>query len=239
MKKCPYADKINLENFLKFIDFLEKKYKYLNSPVEKYWVEAIIKDIEINKNKDKIDIEWKINKPFLVLLGVVLSQRTKDEVTFRAAKSLFEKVKNPYDVLKLSEEEITKLIYPVGFYKNKANTIKQIAKDIIEKYGWKVPDKLDEILKLKGVGLKTANLVLSVWFWKPAICVDTHVHRICNRLGIVKTKTPEETEKELRKILPKKYWNKINKLLIAFWQTICRPVRPRCEECFIKDILDS
>lgn len=235
MKVCPVTKwKITKDDFIKFLKYLEKIYSELNSPVEKYWVEAIIKSIEKDKKGYKLDKE---NRIFLILIATILSLRTRDEVTFKAAKRLFEKVRTPYDVLKLSDKEISALIHPVWFYNNKAKLIKAIAEDIVNKFNWKVPSKLEDLLKLKWVGRKVANLVLSVWFWKPAICVDTHVHRICNRLGIVKTKFPEETEEQLKKILPKEYWNKVNKLLIAFWQTICRPVKPKCDKCFLKDII--
>lgn len=231
---CPITKwNFTVKDCIKLLDYLDAIYDKLASPVSKYWVEAIIKSLENDEKGDKI----KVNEKFLVLLWTLLSLRTKDEVTFKAAKRLFEKVKNPYDVLKFSEEDIAKLIYPVGFYKNKAKYIRQIAEDIISKFGWKVPDKLEDLLKLKWVWRKTANLVLSVWFGKDAICVDTHVHRICNRLWLVKTSTPEETEKELMKVLPKRYWRKINKLLIAFWQTICKPVKPKCDKCFLREIL--
>ncbi|OMH41306.1 endonuclease III [Desulfurobacterium indicum] len=173
--------------------------------------------------------------PFKILISTILSLRTKDEVTAKASERLFKKADNPYDMLKLSEEEIEKLVYPVGFYRNKAKTIKEICKTLIEKYNGEVPDSLDELLKLKGVGRKTANLVVTLGFNKPGICVDTHVHRIMNRIGYVKTKTPEETEFALRKKLPKKYWKIINELLVALGQHICHPTSPRCSVCPIKD----
>jgi len=173
--------------------------------------------------------------PFKILISTILSLRTKDEVTAQASKRLFDVADNPYEMLKLSEGEIEKLIYPVGFYRNKARTIKEICKELIENYGGKVPDSLDELLKLKGVGRKTANLVVTLGYDKPGICVDTHVHRIMNRIGYVKTKTPEETEFALRKKLPKKYWKKINELLVALGQHICHPTSPKCSICPIKD----
>lgn len=169
--------------------------------------------------------------PFKILVSTILSLRTRDEITLKASKNLFRVVDSPEDILKLSHEELERLIYPVGFYRNKAKVLKEIAKELIESYGGKVPDNLEELLSLKGVGRKTANLVLSVGYGKPAICVDTHVHRISNRLGWVKTKNPQETEFELIKMVPKKYWRDINRILVAFGQTICKPVKPKCEIC--------
>ncbi|WP_297446357.1 endonuclease III [Desulfurobacterium sp.] len=202
----------------------------------------IDKIVEILKRESK---KWDVpvvslmsrhdRDPFKILISTILSLRTKDEVTARASERLFKKANNPYDMVKLSEKEIEELIYPVGFYRNKAKTIKEICKTLIEKYDGKVPDSLDELLKLKGVGRKTANLVVTLGFNKPGICVDTHVHRIMNRIGYVKTKTPEETEFALRKKLPKKYWKIINELLVALGQHICHPISPKCSICPIRD----
>ncbi len=178
---------------------------------------------------------YKSTDPFHVLIATVISQRTKDEVTYAVAERLFEKYSTPADLKNAPEEEIAQLIYPAGFYKQKAKKIKEIAKIIDEEYGGEVPNSLDELLKLPGVGRKTANIVLSRCFNQDVIAVDTHVHRISNRLGWVKTKTPEETERELMKILPKKYWREINELLVMFGRTICRPTYPRCDECPVKD----
>ncbi|MFU2158059.1 endonuclease III domain-containing protein [Caldisericum sp. AR60] len=181
-------------------------------------------------------IKEKEADPFKILIGTILSLRTKDETTEQAAKRLFEVIKTPHDLVKLSEEEIEKLIYPVGFYKRKAKQIKEIAWTLIQKYGGRVPNDLEELLKMKGVGRKTANLVITEAFDDYGICVDTHVHRISNRLGWVKTKTPEQTEMELRKILPKKYWKTINPILVTFGQNICKPVSPPCSKCPIKEL---
>jgi len=174
--------------------------------------------------------------PFKVLIATILSARTKDEVTIKASRKLFSAADNPYDMIKLGEKKISELIYPVGFYRNKAKNIVQICKELIEKYGSKVPDTMEELLKLKGVGRKTANLVLILGYDKMGICVDTHVHRITNRWGYVKTKTPEETEMELRKKLPKKHWKEINELLVSFGQHICKPVKPQCNTCPIEKL---
>ncbi len=169
--------------------------------------------------------------PYQILITTLLSLRTKDEVTAEASRRLFTRASTPQEMVKLSPEEIQKLIYPVGFYRNKARRIIEISRILLEKYGGKVPDTLEELLKLPGVGRKTANLVLTLGYDKPGICVDTHVHRIMNRLGYVKTKTPEETEMALRKKLPQKYWKDINNLLVTFGQNICTPLSPRCSEC--------
>ena len=169
--------------------------------------------------------------PFKVLISTVLSLRTKDETTAQASKRLFKLADNPSDMLKLSEKEIIKAIYPVGFYKTKAKNIRSICDDLITKYDGKVPDDIDELLKFKGVGRKTANLVVTLGYDKPGICVDTHVHRISNRFGYIKTKTPDETEFVLRDKLPKKYWIDYNNLLVSFGQHLCRPISPKCSIC--------
>lgn len=169
--------------------------------------------------------------PYQVLISTLLSLRTKDEVTLAASKKLLSLAKTPREMTRLSEKKIARVIYPVGFYKTKAKRILEISKTLIEKYGGKVPSRLEELLELKGVGRKTANLVRTLGFRKLGICVDTHVHRISNRLGLVKTKTPEKTEFALRKILPKKYWIPYNDLLVSFGQTLCRPISPWCSRC--------
>ena len=177
--------------------------------------------------------------PFKILIATVLSLRTKDEVTAKAADRLFQVADNPYDMMKLDGEEIAALIYPVGFYRRKAKNIKEICKVLIDKYDGKVPDDIDELLKLPGVGRKTANLVVTLGYGKPGICVDTHVHRISNRLGYVDTKTPEETEFALRKKLPKEYWIEINDLLVSLGQHICHPTSPKCSQCPIKEYCEK
>ena len=169
--------------------------------------------------------------PFKVLISCILSLRTQDKTTKEASQRLYALADNPWDMVKLSEEEIARTIYPVGFYRNKARQIKEICRILLEKYGGKVPHDLKELLKLPGVGRKTANLVLTRGFNKPGICVDTHVHRICNRWGYVKTRTPQETEMVLRKKLPSQYWIRINDLLVAFGQNVCRPISPLCSQC--------
>ena len=171
--------------------------------------------------------------PFKVLISCILSLRTKDDVTAKASKRLFKLAGSTEKMLKLSQQKIQKTIYPVGFYATKARTIRNIAEVLIDKYNSKVPDDLDELLKLKGVGRKTANLVITMAYGKPGICVDIHVHRISNRLGIIKTKTPEESEFALMKVLPKKYWIEYNDLLVSYGQNICKPISPFCSKCKI------
>ena len=169
--------------------------------------------------------------PFKVLISTVLSLRTKDDTTADASKRLFSKASTPGEIIELGEKKVAKLIYPVGFYNVKAKNILKICKLLISKYDSKVPDDLDELLKFDGVGRKTANLVITVGFNKPGICVDIHVHRISNRFGYIKTKTPEKTEMALREKLPGKYWIDYNYILVSFGQHLCRPVSPFCSIC--------
>jgi endonuclease-3 len=180
------------------------------------------------------EISKKRRDPFEILVSTMLSLRTKDEVTRIAASRLLEKGRTPQSILTLTEKEIADLIFPVGFYKTKARNLLQVCKDLVEKYGGTVPEDLDELLKLKGVGRKTANLVITLGYGKYGVCVDTHVHRISNRLGLVKTRTPEETEMALREKLPKEYWIEFNDLLVTWGQNICRPMSPFCSRCKIR-----
>lgn len=206
------------EDLDEVVGILREAYKEFREPVV----------TEVAKDKD----------PYKVLISTVLSLRTKDETTKEASLRLFERAPDIFKLKELSEEEIKKLIYPVGFYKTKAKNLKKIAKIIVDKYDGVVPSDLDELLKLPNVGRKTANLVLAKGYNIPAICVDIHVHRISNRLGLVKTKTPIETEFALSKILPKKYWIEFNDLLVPFGQNICRPTSPFCSRCPIYDFCD-
>jgi len=176
--------------------------------------------------------------PFKVLISCLLSLRTKDAVTSAASRRLFTLADNPADMLKLSIHQIQKTIYPVGFYKTKSARIKEICQTLIDDYQGAVPDDLDELLKLKGVGRKTANLVVTLGFGKPGICVDTHVHRISNRWGLIQTKTPAASEMALRKILPGKYWIIYNDLLVSYGQNICKPISPLCSQCKISEYCD-
>jgi len=169
--------------------------------------------------------------PYLVLIACLLSLRTKDETTGPAARRLFARADIPETMVNLSIGEIKKYIYPVGFYKTKARTILDVSQRIIDEYGGSVPDDIEELLTFKGVGRKTANLVITLGFRKPGICVDTHVHRISNRWGYVDTKKPDDTEMALREKLPKRFWIGYNDLLVAFGQTLCHPTSPKCSEC--------
>jgi endonuclease-3 len=169
--------------------------------------------------------------PFLTLIGCILSLRTKDQATAVAAPRLFASAATPARMLELPEAEIARLIYPVGFYRTKAATILKICRDLMDRFDGNVPDRIDDLLTLKGVGRKTANLVVTEAFRKPGICVDTHVHRISNRWGLIRTVTPEKSEMELRRVLPRRYWIGYNSLLVAFGQTICQPVSPWCSRC--------
>lgn len=172
--------------------------------------------------------------PFKILIGTILSARTRDDVTAKAVNRLFKKINNPASLELLSIEHIEKLIYPVGFYKNKAKYLKELPKSL-EKYKNKVPADMEKLISLPGVGRKTANLVLSSAFKIPAICVDTHVHRIMNIWGYVNTNTPLKTEMELRDKLPKDLWMKVNSILVAFGQGTCKPVSPHCHRCIIRN----
>lgn len=172
--------------------------------------------------------------PFDVLVSTILSLRTKDQVTREASRKLLSVAGTPYELAALPEEKISKLIFPVGFYRTKARTLIQLCRDLLDKYAGKVPDDLDELLKIKGIGRKTANLVITLGFNKPGICVDTHVHRVSNRLGYVSTKTPDQTETALREKLPKEYWIEYNDLLVTWGQNVCRPISPFCSKCAIE-----
>ncbi|MBI4353030.1 MAG: endonuclease III [Candidatus Omnitrophica bacterium] len=174
------------------------------------------------------------NAPFKVLISTVLSLRTKDETTAGASHRLFALAGTPEGMLKLSSSQIEKVIYPVGFYRTKAKNILKICGDLLSRFGGRVPDTIEELLTLRGVGRKTANLVVTVAYGKHGICVDTHVHRISNRLGLVRTKTPEETEGVLRRILPKRYWITFNDILVTYGQNLCVPVSPFCSRCKVR-----
>ena len=177
----------------------------------------------------------KKNDPFAVLVSCIISLRTRDEVTELASARLFALAKLPAELLELSNSKIEKAIYPAAFYRNKTKSLKELCQVLVKEYSGKVPDKLEELLKLKGVGRKTANLTLILGHNKPGICVDIHVHRISNRWGYVKTKSPDETEMVLREILPKRFWKGYNDLLVSFGQNLCKPVSPFCGSCPIED----
>jgi len=199
------------------ISILEKEYRQWNAPVITY-------------------VAQRGATPFEILVSTLLSLRTKDEVTALATARLMKRVKTPQQMLQLSEKQIRGLIYPVGFYKTKAKRLHEICRSLLDDYDGAVPDELEALSKLPGVGRKTANLVLTEGFQKDAVCVDTHVHRISNRIGYVATATPEKTEWALREKLPKRHWIKYNKLLVAFGQTICRPVSPWCSKCAVNSL---
>ena len=171
------------------------------------------------------------DRAFYVLISTIISLRTKDAVTEQASLRLFDKAKTPQEMLQLSNPEIEKLIYPAGFYRTKAKNILQVCHLLIDKYQGRVPKQLDQLLELPGVGRKTANLVVTVGYDDYGICVDTHVHRISNRWGYVKTKNPEETEMALRQKLPKPLWKTYNDILVTFGQNLCHPTSPWCSKC--------
>jgi endonuclease III len=176
--------------------------------------------------------------PFKVLISCILSLRTRDQTTAEASQRLFALADTPQKLALLSADQIEQAIYPVGFYRNKALQILEIARQLCELHGGCVPDEMEGLLAFKGVGRKTANLVLTLGYGKPGICVDIHVHRICNRWGYVKTRNPGETETALRKVLPPEYWIPINDLLVCFGQNQCTPVSPRCTGCPLHDLCD-
>jgi endonuclease III len=172
--------------------------------------------------------------PFLTLIGCILSLRTKDQTTEAACARLFARAATPAAILRLNRRTLERLIYPVGFYRTKAKVILAICRDLLERFGGAVPATIDELLTLGGVGRKTANLVVTEAFGQPGICVDTHVHRISNRWGLVKAKTPDRSELALREVLPRRHWIEYNGLLVAFGQTICHPTSPWCSRCPIE-----
>ncbi|MGZ8485302.1 MAG: endonuclease III domain-containing protein [Candidatus Binatia bacterium] len=172
--------------------------------------------------------------PFRVLISCILSLRTQDATTAKASHRLFAVADSPQAMVELTAKKIEKLIYPVGFYKTKARQIREMCQTIIDRHDGKVPDEINELLEFKGVGRKTANLVVTLGYHKPGICVDTHVHRISNRWGYIKTATPEKTEFALRAKLPKQYWIEYNNLLVNFGQHLCRPISPMCSNCPVK-----
>jgi len=173
----------------------------------------------------------KSRDPFQILIACLLSLRTKDRTTADASRRLFALASDPSSMVRLSLRRIERAIYPVGFYRTKAKQIRAICRRLLTEYNGRVPDSLEDLLTLKGVGRKTANLLVTVGYGKPGICVDTHVHRISNRWGYVKTNSPEETEQALRRKLPRRYWITFNDLLVPFGQNLCQPVSPYCSRC--------
>ena len=193
-------------------------------------VVQILKDAKQTRS-EFVDLMDTFNDPYLVLISCILSLRTNDRTTYPATLRMLELAKTPREMKGIGVKELAEAIYPVGFYENKAKQIIELSRWIDEELGGVVPDEIEDLIKFKGVGRKTANLVLSRGFNKPAICVDVHVHRIFNRLGYVNTKTPEETEFALRKKLPVKYWIDINTLMVTHGQNVCKPIKPNCSVC--------
>ncbi|MBI2963627.1 MAG: endonuclease III [Deltaproteobacteria bacterium] len=169
--------------------------------------------------------------PYETLVSCLLSLRTKDATTAEASVRLFRVARTPQAMLRVPRRRLERLIYPVGFYRTKARTLREVSRALIARHGGRVPGDLDELLKLKGVGRKTANLVVTLAFGRYGICVDTHVHRICNRWGFVRTRSPHGTEAQLRERLPRRHWRTINDLLVAFGQNLCHPTSPWCSRC--------
>ena len=188
---------------------------------------------------DFVKLMDSFKNPYLVLIACILSLRTNDKTTYPATLRMLELAKTPQEMMGLKEEDVANAIYPVGFYKNKAWQIIELSKLIVEKYNGEVPNSIDELCKCRGVGRKTANLVMTLGFGEPAICVDVHVHRIFNRLGYIKTKNPEETEFVLRDKLPLEYWIPTNTLLVTHGQNICKPIKPMCEKCPVVNYCDK
>ena len=200
------------KDFIKAWPVLKRQVKTLHVP----WLDEVA-----SKERD----------PFQVLISCILSLRTQDKVTGEASLRLFKLAQTPEALSKLPVEKIEKAIYPVGFYRTKARNIKQISAVILSRHQGRVPDTIEELLTLNGVGRKTANLVVTLGYGKDGICVDTHVHRISNRWGLIQTKNPHQTEFALRELLPVRYWKELNSLLVAFGQGICKPISPFCSRC--------
>jgi len=192
------------------------------------WEEPVVGVVARESNRD----------PFRILISCLLSLRTKDKTTREASARLFSLAHQPDTMLTLPLQKVERAIYPVGFYRTKAKSIHAICRRLLDVYGGIVPDSIEELVTLSGVGRKTANLVVTVGYGKPGICVDIHVHRISNRWGYVRTKTPEETEQALRKKLPSSYWMTFNDLLVPYGQNLCQPVSPFCSKCKLRDCCD-
>jgi len=210
---------MNIEEFIAIWPVLKKQIRSLKLP----WI-------------DEMTIRER--DPFQVLISCILSLRTQDKTTEEASRRLFRMARTPETLAQIPVAEIQKAIYPVGFYRVKAKQIREMSEEIVKKYRGRVPDTIEELLILKGVGRKTANLVVTVGYNRDGICVDTHVHRIANRWGLIQTKNPTATEFALREILPRKYWRQLNGLLVAFGQGICKPISPLCSVCRIYEVCD-
>ncbi|GHV03575.1 endonuclease III [Campylobacterota bacterium] len=205
---------MNTAQYLNALDILAIEYPKWNAPIVTL-------------------IAQRTNDPYMVLISTILSLRTKDETTAKSSQRLFALARTPREMVALCPETIEELIYPVGFYRNKAAQILAISRRLIDEFDGVVPNDLDTLMTFNGVGRKTANLVLSLGFGLPSVCVDTHVHRISNRFGFVRTKTPEETEMAIRRKVQMDRWSGINDLLVAFGQTLCKPISPFCSACFV------
>jgi endonuclease-3 len=204
------------------------------SVLDHFTWDELLEAMEREARKRKAPVyEFKkhITTPFRALVAVLLSSRTKDETTASVTKRLFQRADSPEELLALTEEELAKLIYPVGFYRVKARKLRELAKALIEQHAGEVPRTFEELTRLPGIGRKSANIVLAHAFGKNAIAVDTHVHRISNRLGIVSTTKPEETERALHALVPEELKIRLNRTFVAFGQTVCRPIKPLCEAC--------
>lgn len=208
------------EEFTKAWLILKKQTKGLGSP----WI-----DRDSRQKRD----------PFRVLISCIISLRTQDKVTEQASERLFFIAPTPEQVIELGAEEVARLIYPAGFYRTKAERIVEICRELVNRYNSKVPETIDELLEFKGVGRKTANLVITAGYDKPGICVDTHVHRITNRWGLIDTANPEATEEALKLVVPKRYWKEINPYLVSFGQNLCKPLSPICTSCKITRYCDK
>jgi len=195
------------------------------------WLVTRLNEVRATVHPTTLAAVERRRDPFRLLVACVISLRTKDAVTAPASARLFAVASTPHAVARLSEARIAKLIFPAGFYNTKAKQIRAIARRVEADHGSTVPADRDELLALPGVGRKTANLVLGLGFGIPAICVDTHVHRISNRLGLVRSRTPEQTEHALEAVLPRRHWIEINDLLVTFGQQVCHPTSPRCSTC--------
>lgn len=209
--------------------------------MKKIQIQKIVQTLKESKQpqSDFVKLMDTFKDPYLVLISCILSLRTNDKTTYPATLRMLKLGKTPEEIANVDAKRLAETIYPVGFYQNKAKQIIELSKIIVEKYGSKVPDSIDELVKFNGVGRKTANLVIARGFNRPAICVDVHVHRIFNRIGYVKTKTPDETEIALRAKLPQEFWIDINTLLVTHGQNICKPTKPDCEHCPINQYCEK
>lgn len=207
------------------------RYNYMHTKNIPKVISLIKKEVRNFETPVVTQVSNRTQNPYQVLISCLLSLRTKDATTEKAAKRLFSLAKSPKNMLKLPARRIEKAIYPVGFFRVKARRIRQISRILLEEYGGKVPNSMERLLSLPGVGRKTANIVLVYGFNKEGLPIDIHCHRIPNRLGWISTKTPEKTERELRKLLPKRLWHDFNDTFVTFGQNVCKPVKPKCWEC--------